>query len=33
MPKTLARGASTLTFRYDAAHERIRQVAPDGTTL
>ncbi len=27
------RGAGTLSFGYDAAHERIKQVAPDGTTV
>ena len=33
MPLAITQGASTLTFTYDTEHGRIKQVAPDGTTL
>jgi len=33
MPLAIAQGASTLTFTYDTEHGRVKQVAPDGTTL
>lgn len=32
MPLAITQGASTLTFAYDTERQRIKQVAPDGTT-
>lgn len=31
--KTITSGATTITYNYDDAHQRIRQVAPEGTTV
>ncbi len=33
MPATIAQGSSTLAFSYDSEHSRIKQTAPEGTTL
>jgi RHS repeat-associated protein len=33
MPATITQGTRTIGFRHDTEHQRIKQVAPDGTTL
>jgi RHS repeat-associated protein len=33
MPATITQGTRTVSFQHDTAHQRIKQVAPDGTTL
>jgi RHS repeat-associated protein len=33
MAASITQGSSIVNFTYDAAHERIKQTAPDGTTL
>ena len=33
MPAKITRGTATLTYAYDANHERFRQVGPEGTTI
>jgi RHS repeat-associated protein len=33
MPATITQGTRTVSFQHDTEHQRIKQVAPDGTTL
>lgn len=33
MPAKITRGTASLTYAYDASHERFRQIGPEGTTI